>query len=149
MRYGVVETVVPLDVISMKQRSQGATEYLLILAITLVAVGAAIFFVMRSSPSQGIAPSINVDLNGNTGVATTVKMTVNSISSTVAAAGWKYVVYENTQPDWQTSTEALAAGQDYTLTIGEPVTGGAGTYTVKIFHIPTNSIMFQGNVQKS
>jgi len=141
--------VPPVDVMNMKQRSQGATEYLLILAVALVVVGAAIFFVMRAGPSQGLTPSINVGLDGNTGVATTVKMTVNSISSTVTAGNWKYVVYKTTQPDWTTPTENLAAGQDYTLTIGEPVAGGAGTYTVKIFHVPTSSVMFQGNVQKS
>ena len=132
----------------LKKRGQGATEYLLMLAAVLVIVAVAVFYILRSSPG-GVAPTISATVTDIVGDDTHVKLSVTSIGSTVAAADWKYVVYENTQPDWQTSTEALAAGQDYTLTIGEPVTGGAGTYTVKIFHIPTNSIMFQGNVQKS
>ena len=132
----------------LKKRGQGATEYLLMLAAVLVIVAVAVFYILHSAPG-GVAPSINATVTDIAAAPTQVKLSVTSISSTVTTGNWKYVVYQTTQPDWTTPTENLAAGQDYTLTIGEPVAGGAGTYTVKIFHVPTSSVMFQGNVQKS
>jgi len=132
----------------LKKRGQGATEYLLMLAAVLVIVAVAVFYILRSAPG-GVAPSINATVTDIAAAPTQVKLSVTSISSTVTTGNWKYVVYQTTQPDWTTPNDNLEAGRDYTLTIGEPVAGGAGTYTVKIFHVPTSSVMATYSVTKS
>lgn len=93
-------------------RSQGATEYLLILAVVLIVVGVAVAFLLATRP-----PAISI-----TGMATKSDDNINFTPSTamtpssIPAADWKYAVYSDatkvypTAIDWADAPGDLKAG---------------------------------------
>jgi len=94
-------------------RSQGATEYLLILAAVLVVVAIVIIYVMRAAPTALITGTASLGTDNvtfNPGSATT--------PSPIPAADWRYVVLRpdgTTRVDWRDGVGNLTIGVPTTM----------------------------------
>ncbi|TKJ26317.1 MAG: hypothetical protein CEE41_02465 [Hadesarchaea archaeon B3_Hades] len=112
-----------------KEFGQGATEYLLIFAAVLIIVGAAVYYVSRSSGFPSISATFDVSDN-----EIRIKVDVGSIPE----GEWAYSV-------------STAKGSPYTWTTGNEVLDSpyvslgtylAGTYYVSLKHSDSDHIYF-------
>jgi hypothetical protein len=84
-----------------RERGQGATEYLLMLAAVLVIVAVAIYYVTRAGGYPVV--SMNAEAVGDT-------IRLDVLSGSIAAGQWQWSVSTSANTyDWQNTTEALAA----------------------------------------
>jgi hypothetical protein len=116
----------------IRERGQGATEYLLMLAAVLVIVAVAIYYVTRAGGYPVV--SMNAASEGDNQIMITV------LSGSIAAGQWSY--YVGTTPSasgtqFTPGTGALAAPS---VTLGTYATGH--TYYVNIKHVGTGHIYF-------
>ena len=116
--------------LKIREKGQGATEYLLMLAAVLVIVAVAIYYVTRAGGYPAI--SMNAAAQGDNQVILTV------LSGSIAAGQWAYSV-SSTQGSysWVTPTYALAAPS---VSLGSSY--AAGTWFVNVKHIGTGHIYF-------
>ncbi|GEM_PF-637354 len=96
----------------MRIRAQGATEYLLMLAVVLIIIAAAVFFLMGATPGaliSGIAENSGDDI---------IFTPSNSmIPATIPAADWEYAVYRDATEivGFTAGTEDLNRGESISL----------------------------------
>jgi len=116
--------------LKIRERGQGATEYLLMLAAVLVIVAVAIYYVTRAGGYPAI--SMNAASQGNGTILITVQ------AGSIAAGQWAYSI-SATQGSytWVTATETLSA-PSVTLDNAR----AAGTWYVNVKHIGTGHIYF-------
>jgi len=116
--------------LKIRERGQGATEYLLMLAAVLVIVAVAIYYVTRAGGYPAI--SMNAAAQGDNQVILTV------LSGSIAAGQWAYSVgstqgsYSWVTPSYALSAPSVSLGSSY----------AAGTYYVNVKHIGTGHIYF-------
>jgi hypothetical protein len=126
----------------IKNRGQGATEYLLILAAVLVVVAVAVYYVTRAGAA---APNLTL-MPYARGENIYVRATTTS-TDTVKAGDWEYVVYLQGEPApaATTGTFDLTPNTDTLLT---SVTQ-SGTYVVRIRHKPSGKFLVDTTVSVS
>jgi hypothetical protein len=119
--------------LKIRERGQGATEYLLMLAAVLVIVAVAIYYVTRAGGYPAI--SMNAEAVGDNQVRLDV------LSGSIAAGQWAYSVSTTSGTyTWVTGTMALGAP---TVSLG--ATYAHGTYYVNVKHINTGHIYFSSD----
>jgi uncharacterized protein (UPF0333 family) len=118
--------------LKIRERGQGATEYLLMLAAVLVIVAVAIYYVTRAGGYPAV--SMNAAPEGDNQIMITV------LSGSIAAGQWSYYVGQSPSTSGSTFTtvsdRALAAPS---VSLGSYA---AGTWYVNIKHIGTGHIYF-------
>jgi hypothetical protein len=113
-----------------RERGQGATEYLLMLAAVLVIVAVAIYYVTRAGGYPAI--SMNAEAIGDN------QIRVDVLAGSIAAGQWAYSVSTTSGSyNWVTGTVALAAPS---TSLGASY--AHGTYYVNVKHINTGHIYF-------
>ena len=120
--------------LKIRERGQGATEYLLMLAAVLVIVAVAIYYVTRAGGYPAI--SMNAEAVGDNLIRLDV------LSGSIAAGQWAYSVSTTSGSDynWVTGTVALAAPS---TSLGASY--AHGTYYVNVKHINTGHIYFSSD----
>ena len=115
-----------------KTRAQGATEYLIILAATLVVTALAVFYVSRGVPF----PAISVIAKTDTATGDNIQLEVPTAGS-IPAGDWQYRLTQTKGTGtWETKNVALAQG---TINL-ENKAASAGTWYVSVKHIPSGHL---------
>jgi hypothetical protein len=118
---------------NFKSRSQGATEYLLILTIVLVVTALSIYYLTRT---KGPPTLVAYAEQRNSDIVLEVT------SGEVAAGEWAYRVYVEgtTPPSYTTGNVKLDPDSDPVL-LSNP---SPGTYLVDVKHIDTGHLWVDG-----
>jgi uncharacterized protein (UPF0333 family) len=116
--------------LKIRERGQGATEYLLMLAAVLVIVAVAIYYVTRAGGYPVV--SMNAAPQGDNQIMITV------LSGSIAKGQWQYSVTNTAGSyNWVTNnTDTLAAPG---VSLGSY---SAGTWYVNVKHTSTGHIYF-------
>jgi hypothetical protein len=115
--------------LSKKERAQGATEYLLMLAAVLVIVAVAVYYVMTAGGYPAVAA---------TAVRADNDIRINVESGSIPTGDWQYSVSSTSGSySWTDGTETLDAPY---VTIASDQ--AAGTYYVSLKHKPSGHIYF-------
>jgi hypothetical protein len=116
--------------LKIKEKGQGATEYLLMLAAVLVIVAVAIYYVTRAGGYPAI--SMNAEAIGDN------EIRLDVLAGSIAAGQWAYSVSTTSGSyTWVTGVVALGAPS---VSLGSSY--AYGTYYVNVKHINTGHIYF-------